>query len=216
MNTDFARQQMVEQQVRGWDVSDPAVLNVLRSVPREQFVPPGLEPLAFADTRLPLGHGQSMMTPTLEGRMLQALDIQPADAVLEIGTGSGFVTACMARLAHSVTSIDIYEEFHVSAAANIEDSGIGNFDLQVMDATRQLPQGDFDVIAVTGSIEVFDPRFVMALKPGGRLFVVVGAAPCMEARLLRRDNANDWHSRSLFETDLPPLRNGSLSAQFSF
>jgi protein-L-isoaspartate(D-aspartate) O-methyltransferase len=216
MNIELARRQMVQHQVRTVDVFDANILQVLSSVPREQFVRPGMEAMAFAETELPLAHGQVMMAPNLEGRMLQSLAIKPSDVALEIGTGSGFVTACLARLAASVTSVDIYEDFQASASANLEDSGINNFDLQVMDATQQLPDGDFDVIAVTGSIEVFDPRFVMALKPGGRLFVIVGSSPNMEARLVERTGDNDWHTESLFETDLPALVNAKLPPQFSF
>jgi protein-L-isoaspartate(D-aspartate) O-methyltransferase len=185
-------------------------------VPREQFVPAGLEALAFAETQLPLRHGQLMMTPNIEGRMLQALDIKPSDIALEIGTGSGFVTACLARLAKSVTSIDLYEDFQEAAAANLKDSGISNFDLQLMDATQQLPDGKYDVIAVTGSIEAFDPRLVMALTDGGRLFAVVGSAPNMEARLVQRIGDNDWQTSSLFETELPVLVNAELPPKFSF
>jgi protein-L-isoaspartate(D-aspartate) O-methyltransferase len=216
MKTEFARQQMVEQQVRAWDVLHPDILEVLKNVPREQFVPAGYENLAFADTEIPLGHGQSMMSPTIEGRILQALDLTAADEVLEIGTGSGFLAACLARLGAKVTSIDIYEEFLRSAAVNMEDSGISNVEFQQMDATSELPDGKYDAIAVTGSIQAFDPRFVMALKPGGRLFVVVGDAPAMDARLIKRTGDNDWQSESLFETDLAPLVNGSLPPQFLF
>ena len=216
MNTDFARRQMVEQQVRAWDVSDAAILNILGAVPREQFVAAGFEPLAFADTQLPIGHGQVMMTPTVEGRLLQALAIKSSDAVLEIGTGSGFLTACFARLADSVTSIDIHEDFLESASENLADSGIKNFELLNMDATQQMPERAYDVIAVTGSIEVFDPRYVMALKPDGRLFVVVGAAPTMEALLVERTSDANWRTTSLFETELPALVNGALPPQFFF
>jgi protein-L-isoaspartate(D-aspartate) O-methyltransferase len=216
MNIELARLQMVQQQVRTWDVFDAATLRVLSTVPREQFVPAGLEALAFAETELPLRHGQLMMTPNIEGRMLQALDIKPSDSALEIGTGSGFITACLARLAKSVTSIDLYEDFLETAAANLEDSGISNFDLQLMDATQQLPDGKYDVIAVTGSIEAFDPRLVMALTDGGRLFAVVGSAPNMEARLVQRIGDNDWQTSSLFETELPVLVNAELPPKFSF
>lgn len=216
MNIELARQKMVQQQVRTVDVFDADILKVLGSVPREQFVPAGMEALAFAETELPLPHGQVMMSPNVEGRMLQALAIKPTDSVLEIGTGSGFITACLARLAATVTSVDLYEDFQAMAAANLEDTGIKNFDLQVMDATKQLPEGQFDVIAVTGSIEEFDPRLVMALQPGGRLFVVVGPSPYMEARLVERSGENDWQTQSLFETDLQPLVNGTLPQQFSF
>lgn len=216
MNTDFARQQMVEQQVRTWDVFDATILNVLSEVPREQFVAAGYEPLAFAETELPIGHGQLMMTPNVEGRLLQALDIQASDAVLEVGTGSGFLTACLATLAKSVSSIDIHDDFLESAAANLADSGIGNFELQIMDATQQIPDGTFDAIAITGSIEVFDSRYLMALKPGGRLFVVVGTAPIMEALLVVRSSDADWRTSKIFETELPALVNGTLPPQFSF
>ena len=216
MDTDFARQQMVEQQVRAWDVLDPHVLQVLMEIPREQFVPTGYESLAFADTEIPIGHGQSMMTPTLEGRVLQALKPAAGESVLEVGTGTGFVTACLAKLAGSVTSIDIYEDFLDTARANIEDSGLGDVELLHMDAMEALPEGTFDVIAVTGSIETFDPRLVEALVPGGRLFVVVGAGPAMDARLVTRTGDNEWGSESLFETTLAPLVNGVEPPQFSF
>ena len=216
MNIELARRQMVQHQVRTVEVFDDAVLSVLGSVPREQFVPAGLEALAFAETELPLSNGQTMMSPSVEGRALQALAIEPTDRALEIGTGSGFLTACMARLCKSVTSIDLFEDFQAAAAANLEDSGISNYELQIMDATQQLPGEDYDVIAVTGSIETFDPRFVLALKPGGRLFVVVGSAPNMEARLVVRTGDNDWQTTSLFETELPALINGALPPKFSF
>ena len=216
MDTDFARQQMVEQQVRAWDVLDPDVLQVLMEIPREQFVPTGYESLAFADTEIPIGHGQSMMTPTLEGRVLQALKPAAGESVLEVGTGTGFVTACLAKLAGSVTSIDIYEDFLDTARANIEDSGLGDVELLQMDAMEALPEGTFDVIAVTGSIETFDPRFVEVLAPGGRLFVVVGAGPAMDARIVTRTGDNEWDSESLFETTLSPLINGVEPTRFSF
>jgi len=216
MKTDFARQQMVEQQVRAVNVLDPGILDVLTGLPREQFVPAGYESLAFADMEIPIGHSESMMTPTTEGRVLQALDIGPQDRVLEIGTGTGFLAACLARLAGSVVSIDIYGDFLKTAAANLEDSGIRNVELLEMNAMRALPAEPFDAIAVTGSIQAFDPRFVMALKPGGRLFVVVGDAPVMEALRVQRSSESDWESIVLFETTLKPLVDGALAPQFSF
>jgi protein-L-isoaspartate(D-aspartate) O-methyltransferase len=216
MDTDFARQQMVDQQVRAWDVLHPDVLRVLRNIPREQFVPTGYEALAFADTEIPIGHSQFMMTPTLEGRVLQALKPTSTDNVLEIGTGSGFLAACLARLSDSVTSVDIHDDFLEAAKVNLEDSGISNVKLLSMDAMQKLPDEKFDVIAITGSIEDFDPRFVEALKPSGRLFVVVGTGPAMDARLVTRTGDNDWQSESLFETVLAPLVNGSKPPQFLF
>lgn len=216
MNIEFARQQMVEHQVRTWDVFDAAVLNAISTVPREQFVAPGYEALAFADTSLPIGHGQFMMTPNVEGRLLQALAVRPSDIALEIGTGSGFVTACLARLAHAVTSIDIYDDFLETASANLADSGISNFELSNMDAMKALPDGEFDVIAVGGSIAVFDQRFATALRPGGRLFIIVGTAPTMEARLVERVDTERWQSTVLFETEVSALINGALPPQFTF
>ncbi len=216
MNSNFARQQMVEQQVRAWDVLNPSILEVLKTVPREQFVPAGFEALAFADTEIPIGHGQSMMTPTVEGRALQAVRLESSDNVLEIGTGTGFLTACLARLACSVTSIEIHEDLLKTASANLEDSGIRDVELLAMDATQELPDEHYDAIVVTGSIQIFDPRFVMALNPGGRLFVVVGNAPVMNACLIRRTGDTDWLTEGLFETELTPLVNGQLPPQFSF
>lgn len=216
MDTEYARQQMVEQQVRAWDVLQPRVLEVLKTVPREQFVPSGYEALAFADTQIPLGHGQTMMTPTLEGRVLQALQVRSADTVLEIGTGSGFLSACLARIAAQVTSIDIYDDFLNTAKANLEDTGINNVELLKMDASKELPAASYDAIAVTGSMQSFDPRLVMALNPGGRLFVVVGDAPAMDARVITRNGDHEWQTDSLFETVLRPLVNGARPPQFLF
>ncbi|MDH5454717.1 MAG: protein-L-isoaspartate O-methyltransferase [Gammaproteobacteria bacterium] len=216
MNTEFARLQMVNQQVRGWNVYDEDVLTMLRELPREHFVPAGFESLAFADVAIPIGHGEHMMTPTLEGRLLQALGLRGNENVLEIGTGSGFMTACLARLAAHVTSIDIYADFVDSASAKLDDEGIGNVELLQMDGTRELPDGVFDAIAVTGSVQSFDPRFVEALGPGGRLFVVTGDSPAMQAKLIERTDDHDWQTVSLFETDLAPLVHGALPPQFSF
>jgi protein-L-isoaspartate(D-aspartate) O-methyltransferase len=216
MNIDYARLQMVNQQVRGWNVYDEDVLAMLKSLPREDFVPQGYESLAFADMAIPLGHGESMMTPTIEGRLLQALGLRGSERVLEIGTGSGFMTACLAKLAAHVTTVDIYADFVERAAAQLDGAGIDNVELLHMDATHELPEGKFDAIAVTGSIQTFDPRFVEALEDGGRLFVVVGDAPAMEAKLIERRSEHDWQTVSLFETDLKPLVHGARPVEFSF
>ena len=216
MNTDYARLQMVNQQVRGWNVYDENVLAMLRELPREHFVPAGFELLAFADSAIPLGHGECMMTPTIEGRVLQALGLNGDEKVLEIGTGSGFMTACLAKLSAHVTSVDIHDNFIQLAQDKLEAEGIENVELLQMDATQELPDGEFDAIAVTGSIQAFDPRYVEALSSHGRLFVVVGDAPAMEAKLIERTSGHDWQTISLFETDLPPLVHGALPPQFSF
>lgn len=216
MNTEYARLQMVNQQVRGWNVYSEDVLAVLKELPREQFVPQGFESLAFAELEIPLGHGEYMMTPTIEGRLLQALNLEGDENVLEIGTGSGFMTACLARLGAQVTSVDIHEDFITDAASKLEQQGIDNVTLLQMDATDQLPDGPFDAIAVTGSVQTFDPRFVAALSERGRLFIVVGDAPAMEAKLVERTDAHDWQTVSLFETNLRPLVHGALPPQFVF
>jgi len=216
MNTEFARRQMVDQQVRGWNVYDDDVLRILKDLPREQFVPAAYKSLAFAEMEIPLRHGEHMMSPIIEGRVLQALGLTGSERVLEIGCGSGFLTACLARLSAHVTSIDIYEDFLQTAANSLAACDIDNFELQQMDGMRELPPGEFDAIAVTGSIQRFDPRFVAALKPNGRLFVVVGDAPAMTAKLVQRTDAHDWQTTSLFETCLKPLVHGALPPQFSF
>ena len=216
MDRDYARLQMINQQVRGWNVYDERVLDMLRELPREEFVPAGFEHLAFADLAIPLGHGETMMTPTIEGRLLQALGLRGDESVLEVGTGSGFMTACLAHLAKQVTSIDIYSDFVDAAREKMAHAGVDNVDIAQMDAMRELPAGNFDAIAVTGSIQVFDPRFVNAVADHGRLFVVVGDSPAMHAKLIERTGEHDWKTVSLFETDLRPLVHGTLPPQFTF
>lgn len=215
MKTDLARRQMVKQQVRVWNVSNQEVLNVLDSVAREQFVPAGCEDVAYADTEIPLAHGQVMLRPIIEGRVLQALAPGTGDTVLEIGTGTGYLTACLARMSASVTSIDIHEDFIATASRNLETAEIENASVQCMDAMAELPEGDFDAIAVTGSVRRIDERFVNALKPGGRLFLVVGESPIMSALLISR-NGDDLHQSVLFETDIPALENIAEESVFFF
>ena len=216
MDADFAAQQMVRQQVRAWDVFDPTVLHVLETVPRQNFVPEKYRNLAFADTEIPLAHGQHMMTPTIEGRLLQSLSLQNGDRVLEIGTGSAFLTACLARLVSSVSSIDIFDDFVSAARKRLAEAEIDNVTLTCMDACAALPDGEFDAIAVTGSIPVLDDRLIAKLRPGGRLFVVVGSGIVQEARLIVRNSETDWDSKTLFETSLDPLVNCRAPAAFSF
>jgi protein-L-isoaspartate(D-aspartate) O-methyltransferase len=216
MNTEIARQQMIEQQVRAWDVFDPDVLAVLAEVPRERFVPREFRALAFSDTRIPIGYGQTMMTPTLEGRILQALELDRTQKILEIGTGSGFLTACLATLSAHVTSVEIFEPLSKQAGDRLADAGIANIDLHCMDGTAELPPGRYDANVLTGSVHRFDPRYVEALGAGGRLFVIVGDPPIMDGRLLRRIDDSNWASESLFETCLAPLINAGRPPQFVF
>jgi protein-L-isoaspartate(D-aspartate) O-methyltransferase len=212
MNTEFARRQMVGQQIRTLEVFDARVLDVLGELPREEFVPARYRDLAFAETKIPLHHGQFMMTPTIEGRLLQLLAPGKEDDVLEIGTGSGFLCACLARLARTVLSVDIFPDFAIDAAATLKNVGIENVTLATMDATRELPPGRFDAIAVTASCPIFDARFFDALKPGGRLFVIVGSPPVMDARLVVRESDGSQKVTSVFETNVSPLINAAPPA----
>jgi protein-L-isoaspartate(D-aspartate) O-methyltransferase len=206
MNTDFARRQMVAQQVRTWDVFNQDVLQVLGSVAREQFVPRDFEDVAYADTEIPLARGQVMLRPVIEGRILQALELGSEDRVLEVGTGSGYLTACLASLSAAVSSIDIHDDFIAAARENLDAAEVNNANLECMDAMTELPQGEFDAIAVTGSVPRIDDRFVQALKPGGRLFLVVGKSPLMSALLIVRAG-EELQQNYLFETDIPALEN---------
>jgi len=212
----FARRQMIEQQVRAWDVLDLRVLEALQQVPREEFAPPAYREIAFADTNVPLGRGQSMLAPKVEGRILQALDIQPGDDALEIGTGSGFFAACMGRLARSVRTIDIFPDFVASATAALMRNGAHNVTAATADAMQFAERDAYDVIAVTGSLPVYDARFERGLKVGGRLFVTVGTGPVLEARRVTRTGPDEWLQESLFETGMPPLINASGPPGFVF
>lgn len=206
MNIEQARLNMIEQQIRTWEVLDQAVLDLVASVPREQFVPDAFRALAFADTNIPLGHGEVMMAPKVEARMLQALTIQPEDRVLEVGTGSGYVTALLSRVARHVTSIDIHADLAAAAESKLRRAGAANVTLYTGNAVNGWEAGaPYDVIAVTGSVPLLQPSFQRQLAVGGRLFVIVGEAPVMEASLITRVDDNEWATESLFETDLPPL-----------
>lgn len=215
MPIDFqqARHAMVEQQVRPWDVLDPRVLDTLMRVQREDFVPPRHRKLAFADLPLPLEHGEVMMKPLHEGRMMQSLSLEASDEVLEIGTGSGFVTACLAQLAREVVSIDRHSDFVDRARQRLAAEGAANVSVETADVFAWQPGRLFDAIAVTGAVATDPEYFGQWLKPGGRLFVVHGLSPVMEAlRITRRDGA--LLRESLFETDLPYLHGAAPAPRF--
>lgn len=216
MDIQLAREQMIEQQVRAWEVLDPEVLDVMARIPRERFVPEAYRDLAFAETMVPLAAGQTMLTPQIEGRMLQALAIRPGESVLEIGTGSGYTAACLAALGAQVTSFEIHPELAEFARNNLDTIGIGNVEIEVRDASRLQGNRRYDAIAVTGSIPVWQPAYAEALRVGGRLFVIVGEAPVMEALLVTRGSENDWIREGLFETVVPPLENASRPVAFEF
>lgn len=214
METETARSNMVNQQLRPWTVLNQDILELFGEIPRDRFTPAAFKKLAFADIEIPLAHHQCMMKPRVEGRLLQALNIARHDRVLEIGTGSGFLTACLAKLSHHVTSIDLYPDFIDSAREHLKSLGINNCDLSVQDIYELSVEQPYDVIAVTGGIPEYDSRFQEWLTPGGRLFVIVGQAPIMEATLVVRSGDREWVTKSLFETMLPPLINAPLQEEF--
>lgn len=215
MDTLAARQQMVDQQVRTWEVLDPAVLDALAAVPREAFVPPAYRALAFADAPIPIGFGQTMLAPVLHGRILQALGVGSGDMALEIGTGTGYLCACLNLLASQVHSIELHAELAEIARANLR-SVASKASIETRDAFAAEPLGEYDAIAVTASLPVYDRRFEQALRIGGRLFVIVGAAPVMDAMLVRRVSATQWVRESLFETVLEALVGAPSSDGFVF
>jgi len=207
---------MIEQQIRTNGVSDPLILAALLGLAREKFVPAPFVDLAFADSEIPLPHGQCMLRPIVEGKILQALALQADDRVLEVGTGTGYLTACLAQLAASVVSVDIYSEFIAAAENNLADAGISNTKLQCMDVAKELPTGNFDAIIVSGSTIEVNESIIRALNPDGRLFAVIGDAPAKDAVLITRDTDQQWQKARLFETDLPPLVNTAESPAFFF
>lgn len=217
MNIEEARFNMIEQQIRPWDVLDDKVLNVISSTPRENFVPEAYRALAFSDISVPLAHGQVMMPPRLEGRLLQTLSIKPDDRILEIGTGSGYLTACLSRSGGSVVSIDLYDDFIQQAQARLEQHDIHNVRLVQGDAASGWDaDSGFDAIAVTGSLPVLHRGFHALLNPGGRLFVIVGKPPIMQALLITRTGDQEWSEESLFEVSVPPLENAPAPSTFRF
>jgi protein-L-isoaspartate(D-aspartate) O-methyltransferase len=208
---------MVEQQIRTWEVLDPVILDLLMRVHREDFVPAAHRALAFADMELPLGHGEVMLSPKTEARMLQSLMIKTTDSVLEIGTGSGFMTALLASLARQVVSVDIVPEFTRSAAARLFEAGIRNATLETGDAARGWDKhGPYDVIVLTGSVPVLPESFQHSLNPGGRLIAVVGEAPVMQAQLVTRTAGTACSAVTLFETCIPSLKNTLQPQRFKF
>ncbi|VAX02200.1 Protein-L-isoaspartate O-methyltransferase [hydrothermal vent metagenome] len=214
-----ARFNMVQQQIRPWSSSipDDSILNLISSIPREDFVANQYRHLAFSDSEIPIGFGQTMMSPKMEARLLQVLNIKPHESVLEIGTGSGYLTALLANLARHVVTVEIIPELKEQAQAKLKSHGIVNVSCESGDASQGWPQnGSYDVIVVTGSIPTMQHDFRESLNTGGRLFVVVGDAPVMSAQLIRCTGKNQWTQESLFETMLVPLSNISQPDRFIF
>ncbi len=220
MDLQQARSNMIEQQVRPWDVLDQRVLDVLAEIPREAFVDEQHRGVAYSDFPLPIGHGQHMLKPTVEGRLLQALLLEVTDSVLEIGTGSGFITACLARLSAQVESIEIIPALAEAAAARISARGISNVTVLQQDATASWDAKDgYDAIAFSGAVPSIPDYYKNKLNVGGRLFAFIGEStqPAMEAVLITRIRDTEWSRESLFETSVDPLINfDSESPSFVF
>ena len=211
-----AREQMIEQQVRAWDVLDARVLNAMRRVPRELFVPLAQRYCAYADLEVPLARNQHMLRPSVVGRLLQALLPRDGEQVLEVGAGSGFVTACLRVMATHVRSLEVFPELADEARRNLTLLGMRDVEVVDADALHADSGARYDAIALTASLPAYDARFERRLNVGGRLFVVVGEPPVMEARLVRRTAEDSFATESLFETVIDPLVNAARPPEFTF
>lgn len=216
MNQEQARFNMIEQQIRPWNVADDDVLKVMKQIPREHFVPDNYKKLAFSDIQAPLADGQQMMEPKIEARLLQALQIKPGDKVLEIGTGSGYMTACLDWLSDEVTSIEIHEQLSQQAQQHLETIGISDANLLVGDVFDTAMDQKFDVIAVTGGLPAGSDYFEKMLTVGGRLFQIVGVGPAATAQLITRVREDAFRRENLFETEIAPLENAPTAEAFVF
>ena len=217
MNLEQARTNMVEQQIRTWEVLDQEVLDLLYVIPREEFVPQQHRALAFSDLELPIGEGERMWQPKLEARVLQELALKRTDRVLEVGTGSGYLTALMAHRAAEVCSVEIRPALAAFGRANLERHGTDNVILESGDAARGWARhAPYDAIVLTGSTPILPQAFLDQLAPGGRLFAVVGEAPAMQARLVTSSGPGASSSVDLFETVLRPLANAEQPRRFRF
>jgi protein-L-isoaspartate(D-aspartate) O-methyltransferase len=210
MDFEKARFNMVEQQVRPWDVLNPRVLAVIGEIPREQFAPEEYKNLAYVDTRIPLGSYEeqpcTMANPTIDGRILQELDVQDEDLILEIGTGSGYLTACLAKLGRHVDSVDINEDLTAMAEKNLQALNIDNVNLATGDASKTWEQKqNYDVIVISAAMKSIPQSYKELLKTGGRMFVVTGNAPAMTAHRVTRVGKNEWATEDLFETSIEPM-----------
>ena len=217
MNIEQARFNMVEQQIRPWDVLDTTVLDLLYEVRREDFVPEAWRGLAFADMEIPLGFGESMLSPKLEARLVQEMRLKKSDQVLEVGTGSGYMAALLSRLSAEVTTVEIHAELAAAAAQKLRSRGYENVAVEVGDAAQGWRPGtQWNVIVLTGSVPVMPQGFLDAVTPGGCLLAVVGDAPAMEVVRWMRDAAGNLHSETLFETVIPPLHHVLQPERFQF
>ena len=207
---------MVEQQIRTWDVLDQDVLDLLFTVRREDYVPAPHRELAFADLEIPLGDGERMWTPKMEARVVQELELRPDESVLEVGTGSGYLTALLAARAADVTSVELLPRLAAEAQSKLRRGGVRNAKIETGDGARGYGAANYDAIVLTGSIPILPETWLRQLKPGGRLFVVVGDAPVMTARLIRWTAPGAIVTEDLFETVIGPLRNAAQPQRFVF
>ncbi len=217
VNLDQARFNMVEQQIRTWEVLEESVLDLLMDTPRDAFVPDRFRSMAYADIAIPLAHGEQMMHPKVEAHALQALNIKPSDRILEIGTGSGYLTALLAKSGQHVVSVDLHDDLQHQAANNLKAHGIENVTLEQGDGLKGWPeQGPYDVIVLTGSVSELPEELKAQLNPGGRLFAVIGHPPAMTAFVFTRLGDIEWEQKALFETDLAPLVGAAKPKTFEF
>ena len=217
MNVEEARWNMVEHQIRPLEVLDQQVLDLMYAVKREDFVPAAYRMLAFSDLEIPLGQGELMWPPKLEARVMQELALKASDRVLEVGTGSGYVTALLARLAQHVYSVEIKAELKALGEANLRRAGVANVTLELGDGARGWTKhAPYDVIVLTGSTPVLPPQLLQQMKPGARLFAVVGEPPVMAARLVTCTGEGSYNSIDLLETRIAPLTNALAGERFSF
>jgi protein-L-isoaspartate(D-aspartate) O-methyltransferase len=217
MQTDFAREQMIEQQLRAWDVFDPRALDAVRAIPRERFVPSAWRELAFADVDIALPHGKRMLRPMIIGRILQVLELRGGEEILELGTGSGYLTACLARLGGRVRSLELHPDIAELARSNLSAAAPTlPYEVVVADALHLSDESRYDVVVLTASLPIYQTRFERALKVGGRMFVVAGAGTPQEASLVRRVREAEWSREPLFETVLEAFEHAPRPSTFGF
>jgi len=216
MNIEQARFNMIEQQIRPWNVLDQDVLDLLHVVKREQFVPAAYQNLAFADVEIPLPGGDAMLAPKFEARILQEVGVRKHETVLEIGTGSGYMAALLAHRGRQVTTLDIVPELIAFARDNLSRNGVTNVDVVEASGAQGWGDGLYDVICVSGSVPAVPEALLKQLKVGGRLSVFVGGAPVMEAQIITRISNTEYQTRNLFETYVTPLVGISAPSQFRF
>jgi len=217
MDIEQARSNMIEQQIRTWEVLDMDVLDLLNEIHREEFIPESYQELSFADTRLPIGHEQTTMTPKVEARLLQSLALKADETVLEIGTGCGYLTTLLAKSAKHVKSIDIFPDFIKTANDKIIKAGLSNIELESTDVYSLFGQAEkYDVLVLTASLPKMDERFLDLLNDGGRMFAIIGESPAMEACVLTKQNDSDYSTKSFFEIDIPALIGSEQKETFEF